>query len=609
MGIFSDFLWTLAGGTYAVGKCAQENVRSSGHIDYSHDERWYDQHWPELDHKRQRELYALYKENFLEFVAIGSYVGERWMYGRDNARTRASSGGQYGGYYTSVARAVAKEEGWLYDEDPKLNPDITREWDKYGYYKKQTKQEQERNEVDHGVWEAGIPWIGENNNWWINGEDTKVPAIPTNLPLVDKDNKWKFGNVKTGHSASERICRPSTKGAPRIFDKAGRWYLAVHDSELIDMGVRAERNDVSPTLKDDGYYWCGGVRTLVKTLPRKYDYYYSKNGYWACHIFLSLDQPYTDEYGDTHDEKPICHYEVNTGIPITIRRRFHINPERESEIYAIYDIAKLGVEPAKEDLSSLSVGEIDFTDEKSFRETAMLGNNSIPFNEGWIPLCYGDLVGEDNICNDRALLLEYARPAKEKVVSRYRNYDRQTELWRMLYYAKKGSKEAKLDYYRLTDECYEETIEAYGDGFYLDDIEFDEDSFGKNGCALEALKAIAKSEGWLWDDSYPSPAKQKQIEYDFEREKSYSDPTPLPWNHERQESIYRDRFYATELKDKAAQKSLLLFTGTKDSARLSEEKFFKLCAECAREEGWAWDFDYFTPAKCREIIRECAMEE
>lgn len=328
--------------------------------------------------------------------------------------------------------------------------------------------------------------------------------------------------------------------------------------------------------------------------------------YMLKHMKSKYNEPtvYELRYREKHEQYRVTH-------PI---KCFTTNPDREAELWALIKVAKRGFREAAEKLliyNNLLDGKFEIKEPFENGEEIV---RVIMCHEGYAsytgtPL-YRSTKGNTIYYDHGISLIQDKIDQKEvELLARYYNHDRQTELWRMLYYARKGNKAAKLDYYRLTDEGYEEIIEAFGEGDYLDDIELDETNFGKDGVAIYEFNRVAKNEGWLWDDSYPSAAKQKQLEQMFEREKSYADPTPLPWNHERQEDIYKARFCATELKDKAAQKSLLMFTGTRNSARLSEEKFFKLCSECAKEEGWAWDFDYLTPAKCREIVRKCAAEE
>ena len=604
MGILSSFLWMLAGGSYLAGSGAKNLIKSADYapISYEHDDLWYRENWRYLNHKRQRELCKMYKENFSEFVALGAYVNEYTITDRYYDHQT-----HFGDYYSRVAWRVAWFEGWKYDKNPalKLSP-YFHEFE----YNHPTSQEVKLKSLPdiHSSWQNGIPWIGENNNWWLNGEDTGVWAIPDNEPIVCEDGTWQIGDIKTGIAASDKITRPG--GMPQVYIKKRNWYIGRKDSKVnsVDTGIPAtEQNKLE--LRDDNYYWCGDTKTRFH-ITRSPNYFF-ENGNWAYGVHLWVET----DHGEYPDTSKGC-FHVDTGIPVTIRRYFKVNPDRESQLYALYEIAQDGAHVATEELSRLYNGDICLDDKHDFCWSAIRGNQyafertqprSISEKEGWVPLYYDNYIKDDSgkVYNGWWVISDMVKHSKEWLRENYYNHDRQTELWRTLYYARKGNKDAKLDYYRLTDEGYEEIIEAFGEGDYLDDIELDETNFGKDGVALYEFNRVAKSEGWLLDDSYPSTAKQKQLEQMFEREKSYADPTPLPWNHERQEEIYKARFCATELKDKTAQKSLLMFTGARNSARLSEEKFFKLCSECAKEEGWAWDFDYLTPTKCREIIREC----
>lgn len=213
---------------------------------------------------------------------------------------------------------------------------------------------------------------------------------------------------------------------------------------------------------------------------------------------------------------------------------------------------------------------------------------------GSIQYQYGHTLLNDKVAEKEAELL-----------TQYRDYPRQEELLRMLYYCKKGDKDAEREYYsKYYDIDEEDDIE-----FYISDSVCYEDNFGEDGLALFEFRKEAQSEGWVWDDTYPDALRKQQLIATYKCEVSYSDRTILPFNHKRQEDVYKAKFHATEHKDKNAQKVLLLFTGTRNSQRLSDDKFFALCTDCAKEEGWAWDDMFFTAEKCREVVRKCAAEE
>lgn len=609
MSILGSLAWILAGGAYATKEGIKDMARSSFHIEYDEkqpNKSWYDTYWQRLDHARQRELYKMYTEDLLEFVALGCSVGQRYMYGRNDYSRTLPTDSHYGVYFKEVARGVADREGWKYDESLHLDKEESSKY-KLHDYRFPTEQEKTHEIVDHIAWVEGIPWIGENNNWWINGCDTGVWATPQNFPKVSKDGTWQFGKTQTSHIASDKLLSAHDIDEPRIEGrwKSGKWRWFISFSAFmpplkevytqgVDMGV--DEADGYPELREDGYYWCGSKRTCINVSPVGRSYI-AKQGHWYCKI------SYSDE--SREDVKWIGSSWVDTRIPVTIRRRMHTNPKREGELYALYDLAKQGSQPARGQLQKLVQREIDFNDNQSWDNSELGCVATVARREGWSPKCYGDRVGNQKIYNGRNIIQQYIEDAKAELITQYRNYPRQEELLRMLYYCQNGNKEAKRDYYnKYYDVDDEEDID-----FYVNDPEQHKNDFGKDGLALDDFKEDAKKEGWIWDDAYPDALRKQQLLATYKCEVSYSDPTLLPFNHERQKDVYKAKFHATEHKSKEAQKALLLFTGTRNTQRLSDEKFFALCSDCAKEEGWAWDDLFFTPEKCREIIRECAAEE
>lgn len=91
------------------------------------------------------------------------------------------------------------------------------------------------NHMEDGIKAASeIPTIGENGNWWINGEDTGVDATPEDgaTPEIGSNGNWWINGVDTGISAT-----PADGLTPHI-GEGGHWYIGQTDT-----GVRAEGRD------------------------------------------------------------------------------------------------------------------------------------------------------------------------------------------------------------------------------------------------------------------------------------------------------------------------------------------------------------------------------
>lgn len=69
-----------------------------------------------------------------------------------------------------------------------------------------TKEQTETNEriivpVEGEPGENGYtPYIGTNDNWWVNGVDLGVPAVgqPGETPYIGVNGNWWIGDVDTG---------------------------------------------------------------------------------------------------------------------------------------------------------------------------------------------------------------------------------------------------------------------------------------------------------------------------------------------------------------------------------------------------------------------------
>lgn len=664
MSILGSLGWILAGGAYAAKEGAKSVANSSLNIEYDESSKDinYDARWASFDHARQRELYKIYTEDFLEFVALGEAVCLGYLYGRNEYDRILRTDGHYGVYFKEVARNVAQAEGWVYDESLHLDKEESKKYHRHDY-RVPTEQEKKYGVVDHSQWIEGIPWIGDNNHWWINGQDTEIQASIWNFPTVKENGAWSFGGSETDFKAPGNLLSASNPGEPRIRGKnvKGEWHWFMSfptqgvQSAFWDYGpekdMGVDQSHSSPKLRPDGYYWCGDKKTdmRVKWSPKDGVAYVLKQGR-ICFPAVVWDE--------SSDYRWVGDFWIDTRIPSTVRRRLHTNVEREAEIYALYALAEGGLPllPAREKLWDLAgipmavrkqilsdpahkaelyklcdlaaYGDLEAFDQ--IREIVEHPENPIDYSgewfqefcktndptancvdmiarrEGWVRKYFGDKVGKDYIYNGRELIQPLIDAKKAELAQQYFNYPRQEELLRILHYCQKGDMAAKYDYYSSIDmnDMDDRLIE-----FRSNDAESHKVDFGKNGLAMFYFKRKATEEGWLWDDNYPDDARRQQLNAKYKQEAGFSDPTILPLNHARQEEIYKAKFHASENKDKEAQKMLLLFTGTRNSQRLSDDKFFALCADCAKEERWAWDDLFFTAEKCREIVRECAAEE
>lgn len=345
-----------------------------------------------------------------------------------------------------------------------------------------------------------------------------------------------------------------------------------------------------------------------------------------------------EEWQADLSEHMIIHMKSNYDEPTRYEKEHYIHPspkkllttnvDREVELWAKLNLAKKYSIQAERQYFTDYVEQYDLPWQEEMQE-ALDGNkrysasdglsytqaenmiNSMLRREGYAAYTFVPIYLRENkngsiqYQHGHTLLNNKVAEKEAELLAQYRNYPRQEELLRMLYYCKKGDKDAEREYYsKYYDIDEEDDIE-----FYISDSVCYEDNFGKDGLALFEFRKEAQSEGWVWDDTYPDALRRQQLIATYKCEVSYSDRTILPFNHKRQEDVYKAKFHATEHKDKNAQKALLLFTGTRNSQRLSDDKFFALCTDCAKEEGWAWDDMFFTTEKCREVVRKCAAEE
>lgn len=70
-----------------------------------------------------------------------------------------------------------------------------------------------REDADEGKFDGETPYIGENGNWWIGGEDTGVYS-GGDTPYIGDNGNWFVGLQDTGVSATGPAGPPGEKGDP-----------------------------------------------------------------------------------------------------------------------------------------------------------------------------------------------------------------------------------------------------------------------------------------------------------------------------------------------------------------------------------------------------------
>ena len=116
--------------------------------------------------------------------------------------------------------------------------------------------------------ENGVtPNIGDNGNWWINGEDTGIPAQGKDgqngtTPVIGENGNWWIGGVDTGVPA---YGKDGEDGATPEIGQNGNWWI-----DGVDTGVPAQGQDgedgedgTTPHIGSNGNWWIGNVDTGI----------------------------------------------------------------------------------------------------------------------------------------------------------------------------------------------------------------------------------------------------------------------------------------------------------------------------------------------------------
>lgn len=333
MGLLSGLFWTAAGGAYAAGKLFKDNVNSQGlqYADIVHDPAWYRAHAYELDHDRQAELFQIYREDPERFGKMADYRESQ-----HNNQYFHSTGGVYGGYFEKAAKKIADIEGWLYDDDFRLNQarkdratyEAMKELDECILVAKESRSKYQQIMIG-----KGIPYIGPNYHWWVKNEDTgfDVRGILT-LPTVTADRRWQFGRLKTEYPCDGGEYLSYDIFSEGFFVIEGYWYvnncLTGYDSRNTGISYKEDSTDY-PTLEDDMYFWCGENKIPVFV---SYSGPFRKildDNMW--HIDVQI---YRQNESNLECIGGCC---LNTKIPIISHYRMREDKKYEAKMWALAD--------------------------------------------------------------------------------------------------------------------------------------------------------------------------------------------------------------------------------------------------------------------------------
>ncbi|MCI6828667.1 MAG: PL29 family lyase N-terminal domain-containing protein [Prevotella sp.] len=114
--------------------------------------------------------------------------------------------------------------------------------------------------------DGATPMIGENGNWWINGEDTGIKAIGVDgaTPQIGENGNWWINGKDTGVQA-----KGHDGATPVIID--GYWWINGKNTGVMAVGQ-------TPSIGENGNWWFGQVDTGVQAVAASP--YIGENGNW-----------------------------------------------------------------------------------------------------------------------------------------------------------------------------------------------------------------------------------------------------------------------------------------------------------------------------------------
>jgi len=128
--------------------------------------------------------------------------------------------------------------------------------------------------------DGNTPYIGENGNWWVDGEDTGKPSRgekgEETIVIIGENGNWFIDGVDTGKPS-----RGDKGDTPLItIGLNGNWYV-----DGVDTGTKAQGADGETpviTIGENGNWYINGVDTGVKAQGNKGD-----NGTSAYAIYVA----------------------------------------------------------------------------------------------------------------------------------------------------------------------------------------------------------------------------------------------------------------------------------------------------------------------------------
>lgn len=126
------------------------------------------------------------------------------------------------------------------------------------------------------------PIIGANGNWYINGDDTGMPAIGKNgengvdgiTPQIGGDGYWWIGDENTGVPVTGKDGKPGINGVTPIIGTNGNWFIDGVDTGVKAIGIDGQdgkdgldgqdgEDGVTPLIGWNGNWFIDGVDTGV----------------------------------------------------------------------------------------------------------------------------------------------------------------------------------------------------------------------------------------------------------------------------------------------------------------------------------------------------------
>ena len=109
--------------------------------------------------------------------------------------------------------------------------------------------------------DSNLPYVGENGNWWIGGNDTRITVKEVVEPYVGENGNWWLGEKDTGIVVKE-IVEP-------FVGENGNWWVGDKDTGIV------VKQYLEPYVGTNGNWWYGFEDTGIAVRP-----YIGENGNW-----------------------------------------------------------------------------------------------------------------------------------------------------------------------------------------------------------------------------------------------------------------------------------------------------------------------------------------